>query len=518
MQPPNMTYKGTVIKKDDQLFLRTRYLPTSPEIDVPFDELLEDYENLGIEMNLYRRNFGEPIWKNIVGEWDTELETTTDSDYEHCSDEGRERFLDMKVGLMVHFGMYSHIGSVESWAAYAKNAPSWFFDIYYTLWQVFNPTEFDAEEWARLVERSGLQFIQITSKHCEGFALWDTKAKVRVPKRIGPQNNVALFPIEETYINYSVMDSPFKRDIIKELSQAFRKHGLGFGIYYSWWDWEDPNFRWDDGNRCFDPAYTPEANPEEWRAMIEREQTHLQELLGNYGPLDQIFFDTTWFGLSWNEFKDIVKMCRKLQPDCMFSDRGLGPYGDFTSPERWIPNEPGTQDPRVRGRIWQLCDPIGTHWSYVPGEIYKPKTVLLHNMIDVVAKGGCMVFDQGPMPNGRFPQEAVDVLETIGRWLKVNGEVIYATRSFEPYKEGEDTYFTRSKDNTFVYLIHVGWPFPSLTTSSVKPREGSEIHMLGVQEPVDWHLDGDALVIELPPSFNDKIPCEYAYCFKIEQA
>jgi len=88
---------------------------------------------------------------------------------------------------------------------------------------------------------------------------------------------------------------------------------------------------------------------------------------------------------------------------------------------------------------------------------------------------------------------------------------------YKPFKEGENIYFTRSKDNAFVYLIHEGWPFPSLTTNCVKPRDGSEIRMLGVQEPVNWHLDGDSLVIEMPASFNDKIPCEHAYCFKIEQ-
>nr|MDO8111229.1 alpha-L-fucosidase [Candidatus Sigynarchaeota archaeon] len=364
-----------------------------------------------------------------MSNWDDDIEKTTDPDYKHCSDAGRDRFLDMKVGLMVHFGLYTHIGSMESWAAYAKTAPSWFFDVYYTLWQVWNPVQFDAEEWAQLMKRAGLQFIQITSKHCEGFALWDTKTKVRVPKRIGSRAGMAIYPLEEPepYIHYSVMDSPFKRDIIKELSQAFRKHDLGFGIYYSHWDWEDPNFRWDEGNRCYDPAYNEMANPEDWKAFIAREREQLRELFTNYGQLDQVFFDTTWFGLAWSEFKDMVKMLRKLQPNCMFSDRGLGPYGDFTSPECWIPKEAGIGDPRVKNRTWQYCGMIGTHWSYVPDEVYKSKETLLHDMIDIVAKGGTMVFDQGPMPSGRFPKEAVDLLETIGRWLKVNGEAIYAT-------------------------------------------------------------------------------------------
>ncbi len=519
MEPKSLTCKGKVIIKGDQAFLRTRFLPTSPEFDVPLAEVLEDFEGSGVEMNIHRHNTGEPIWKKIAEGWDTEVETTTDPDYSFCSEAGREKFLDMKVGLMVHFGLYSHIGSLESWAAYAKTAPSWFFDVYYTLWQVWNPVQFDAEAWARLVKRAGLQFIQITSKHCEGFALWDTKTKVRVPRRVGSKAGMAIYPLEEPepYIHYSVMDSPFKRDIIKELSAAFRKHGLGFGIYYSHWDWEDPNFRWDEGNRCYDPAYNETSNPDDWKAFIARERDQLRELFTNYGPLDQVFFDCTWFGLAWPEFKAMVKGLRKLQPDCMFSDRGLGPYGDFTSPERWIPAGAGKADPRVKNRTWQVCDTIGTHWSYVPDELYKDKTVLLHNMIDIVAKGGTFVLDQGPMPNGRFPQEAVDLLESVGRWLAVNGEAIYATRPHDPYKEGEKIYYTRSKDGKQVHVIRIGWPFPRFTFTGVIPRAGSKVFMLGVDEPVDWRVEGGTVTVEIPPAFNDKMPCEYAYCFRVER-
>jgi alpha-L-fucosidase len=519
MKPPSQIHKGKLIRNEDgQLCLRTKFssAPQAADIDVPIDELLEDFENLGVEMTIYPRNAGDPIWKGLVENWDTEIEKTVDPDYKHCSDVGRERFLDMKLGLMVHWGMYSHLGSSESWAAYAKNAPMWFMDIYYTLWQMWNPTDFDAEKWAQLVKRAGLQFIQVTSKHCEGFALWDTKTKVRVPKRIGYKTDFVIYPVEEIEINYSVMDSPFKRDVIKELSTAFRKHNLGFSIYYSHWDWEDPNFRWDEGNRCYDPAYNPKENPKEWNAFIQRERQQLVELFSHYGPIDQVFFDCTWFGLAWKEMKALAKELRKLQPDCMFSDRGFGPYGDFTSPERWIPNDAGTGDPRVKGRLWELCDTIGTHWSYVPDEKFKTKEELLHNIIDVVAKGGTFVLDTGPMPNGWFSQESVDLLETIGRWLHVNGEGIYATRSYTPYHEGDNTYFTRSKDNHTVYLFHIGWSYPKLETSCVKPKKSSKIYMLGISDPIPWHMEGLVTVLEIPESFNGKIPCEYAFCYKIE--
>ncbi len=511
------TIRGKLVRKDGKLIFQTRFSPKASDIDVPLEEIFEDFENLGVEVTVSRRNIGDPIWTGLVPDWESLPETTVDPDYKFCSEAGREKFLDMKLGLMVHFGLYSHLGTLESWAAYAKSAPQWFFDIYYTLWQVWNPVQFNAEQWARLVKRAGLQFIQITSKHCEGFALWDTKAKVRARRRIGSKSGTAVEPVEDAMINYSVMDTSFKRDIIKELSDAFRKHGLGFSIYYSHWDWEDPNFRWDEGNRCYDPAYNPKDNPQEWAAMIDRERTHLRELFSNYGPIDQVFFDTTWFGLAWKEFKRMIKEWRKLQPNCMFSDRGLGPYGDFTSPERWYPTGPGTTDPRVHGRVWEVCETLTNHWSYNPDDTYKDFSFLMQKIIDVIAKGGTMTLDAGPMPNGYFEPKTVELLERIGRWLQVNGQAIYATRFRDPFKEGEKIFFTQSKDHTFIYLIHIGWPYQKVEVASVKPKPKSKIFMLGVKDPLPWTYDGKALTIEIPASLNNQIPCEYAFCFKIEQ-
>jgi len=508
--------EGIYSGKDGKGVVKTRFSRDAPEVDIPLEELFEDLEGEGVRIKIEKST---PIGKGIYDDenWEKGLGTTIDPKYKHASAEAVEKFNDMKFGMMVHWGLYSQLGIPESWPANAKMCDREFLDVYYTLWQVFNPLDFNGDEWAELAQKAGMQFFQLTTKHHDGFCMFDTKTKTMARKRIVTRHGPGVGTVVDEEMHFSIMDTLYKHDIIGEVIAAFRKKGLGIGLYFSHIDWNDPNFRWDRANRSHDPNYSEKTHPDQWKAFIAREKEQLREIFTNYGQLDQIFFDGTWFGLAQKEMLDIVMMCRKLQPHCLLNNRGIGAYGDFTSPERWIPSDPG--DPRTQGfKNWQVCDPIHTSWAYLPLDQYKPVETLLHNFVDAVAKGGTYVFAISPQPNGRFPQKTVETLEWMGRWLKVNGEAIYATRTYKKFVENDKIYYTRSKDNKTVYAIHFGWPYLKVELTDVMPRKDGKIKMLGIDKELPWQVDktGKKLTIEIPKELNCKIPCECAYTLKIE--
>ncbi|MHA1848094.1 MAG: alpha-L-fucosidase [Promethearchaeota archaeon] len=503
---------GKLIDKNGKKIVATNFFNNPKVWDVPIEELFEDFEDKGIFLRIQEKKWGKSLYEGV--DWNTLPYNKPHPNYRYCSNEGKKKFLDMKFGMMIHWGFYSVLGIPESWPADATRCDPSFLDIYYTLWQVFNPTEFNADEWAELAKRAGMQFFQFTTKHHDGFCMYDTKTKTWARKRkrdMGP----GVGAVEDVYINYSIMDTMFKRDIVGELVDAFRKKDLGIGFYFSHIDWNDPNFRWDKSNRSFDPEYGPDSNPEEWKAFIAREKEQLREILSNYGKIDQLFFDGTWFGLASKEMEDIILMCRKLQPDCMFSDRGLGIYGDFTSPERWIPVS--TEDNRLKNKkIWQVCDPIHTSWAWLPDDEYKPKENLLHNFVDAIAKGGTYVFAIAPMSNGKFPQKTIEILEFMGDWLNKNGDAIYSTRPWKKFKEEDrDIYYTASKDMKTLNAIIFEKIDPELRLPGIIPEPDSNVILLGTNNDLEWKTAENNLIIKFNQETINALKDEIAVSIKI---
>ena len=464
------------------------------------------------------------------------IEKIPDIDYEQASENAREEFRDMKYGIRIHWGLYTkwHLQE-ESWPFLKMSFEER--QKYQELYKEFNPKWFDADKWMQFFKKAGFRCFAFTTKHHEGFSLFNTKT--RVNRRVdwtspgGPK-------IEECDFSYSIMDTPFKRDIVKELCDAARGYNIKIDLYYSHPDWYDADFRpygyhpltvpdfenmltkkeiADISNR-FDNMKPVEARlltKEEKERMVVRHRQQLMELLTNYGKIDMICLDQ-WLGKDvWPEIRETIKLLRKIQPDVMFRARGIGNYGDYYTPEGFVPGSKENTD-----MPWMVIYPLGHTFSYDPDENrYKGGEWIVRNLVDSVAKGGNFMVGIGPDENGCWHPKAVKDLEEAGKWLDVNGEAIYGTRprSGVLYKEGEDVYFTKAKDSRHIYAICTKWPGRTLNIKTIHPKEGTGIYLLGHDRQIPWCYNGtEGIIVDIPEYLQDKSkrPCETAYTFKIE--
>lgn len=461
------------------------------------------------------------------------IEETPIPQYHWASSKAYEEFHDMKFGVRVHWGIYSLAGyDKESWPFLTKSFAER--QQYNQLYKTWNPESFDADEWMNLFSESGLKMFAFTTKHHEGFSLFDTKARVRSRANWtapgGPR-------IEACDLAYSVTETPFRRDIVGEICRAGHKRNLKIALYFSHPDWYDADFRpyvahplqvpssqildvqfefskQRLGNRM---VIVPDPTPAEVSRMIERHRTQLTELLTNYGRIDMLSLDM-WLGPKvWPQLRETILKLRKLQPDVMLRARGIGNYGDYYTPEGFVPgSKENTNVP------WMVIYPLAKGFSYDSDPArYKGTAWIVNNLVDTVAKGGNFQVGIGPDATGRFHPAAVQQLREAGRWLTVNGEGIYGTRPRDGalWAEGDDIRFSRTKDRRHIYALSLNWPGTSLVLKSVKAQPGSQITMLGAAGSLNWREDPSrGLVIDVPANLQDESrrPCKYAYCFRIE--
>ncbi|MEI7733085.1 MAG: alpha-L-fucosidase [Verrucomicrobiota bacterium] len=431
-----------------------------------------------------------------------------DADYVHAGATTLERWMDWKWGLRIHWGLYCMFDGGESWIL-VKPTPKprdWQMN-YYASYQQFNPTNFNADEWMRIMAHAGMRYFSFTSKHHEGFCLWPTKTLQKGFRKKADGS------YEDVVDHYSIAETPYKKDIIADLVKAGRAHNLGVSLYYSHIDWHDWDFAWDSRNFWYDPQFTKESDPKRWAAFIKKERDQITELLTGYGPIDTLCLDISWPKEARAEAYDVAKLARQLQPNIMLRNRGINEYGDYETPEQTIPGDPNNMK-----RPWQVIYPGSSGFSYKKNDTYKPREWVLESLIDIVSKGGNFQVGFGPDPTGKWPQEMIERVSYVGAWLKVNGECIYATRPYLRYHEGTDLRFTRTKDKKYLYIISLKWPGEALHSKLARVREGSKVRLLGYDHDLAWRREGEGVVIDMPKELQEaaKRPSLQAYAFKVE--
>jgi len=431
-----------------------------------------------------------------------------------------EWFQDQKFGLMLHWGPYCQWQVVESWSLCPEDE-DWcrrrgehasdyyrYKAAYENLKTTFNPVKFAPDSWAEAAWAAGMRYVVFTTKHHDGFCMFDT----------------AETDYKVTDAGCAFSSDP-RANIARELFASFRERGFGIGAYFSKADWHSPDYWWPyfppfDRNVNYDIA----KYPERWERFKAFTHNQIKELMSAYGRIDILWLDAGWVqpmtptSPRWGrnpsdqeiDMPRIAAMARSLQPGLIIVDRAVeGRYQNYRTPEQEIPDRPPDH-------VWETCMTMATSWSYVATDTYKPTSQLIHYLVEIVAKGGNLLLNIGPGPEGELPPESLDRLAGIAAWMKVNGGAIHGTRAVFPYAEGRIR-FTRMPDGSInaIYLAEEGQTRPpeTITINAFTPRAGSAVRMYGVEAPVAWEPAGVGFSIRVPAAARATPPCSHAWAF-----
>ena len=330
-------------------------------------------------------------------------------------DKRMEWFSQAKLGIFIHWGIYSVRGVSESWSFFNNYLP---YDEYMEQEKGFTASKYDPKAWVDLIKESGAKYTVITTKHHDGVALWDTKV-----------GDISV-----------VKSTPAKRDLIAPFVKEVRKQGLKLGFYYSLLDWSHPDY---PNKTRTEVRY--KNDPERWARFNKFNFGQLAELNKTWKP-DLYWFDGDWeqSAEAWNS-KGIVDLLRSDNKNVIINSRIQG-YGDYATPEQGVPVV------RPEDKYWELCMTMNDSWGYQHTDSnYKSPYILLRTFVDCLSNGGNLLLDIGPKEDGTIPEEQVAVLKEFGRWTKKHKEAVYDTRAGIPAEHFQG-YTTLNKAGDILYL------------------------------------------------------------------
>jgi len=365
---------------------------------------------------------------------------------------------DARFGMFIHWGPVTLKGKEISWSR-GGQIPVREYD---SLYLRFNPTQFDAQAWVRIAKAAGMKYMVLTTKHHDGFCLWNSK---QTP--------------------YNILNTPFQRDVVKELAEACQQQGMPFGVYYSTCDWYHPDF----------PVTSPGGGKKREKSNIDAYTNYLKrqiaELMLNYGPLATLWFDVPQH-FDAKRGQGVIDFARIIQPDILINNR-TGAWGDYDTPEQRV----GSMQ---MNRAWESCITIADQWAWKPNDKVKTLQQCLQTLILSAAGDGNLLFNVGPDSLGVIEPLQVKRLEEMGNWLKKNGEAIYGTRG-GPYLPGRNIACTR-KDSV-VYLHVLKWRKGVLSLPNLPVAIQKATLLNGTK--INVQQQNDQLNISVPKALRDSI-------------
>lgn len=325
-------------------------------------------------------------------------------------EEQLEWWQDARFGMFIHWGPVSIKGTEIGWSRGDEVS----IVEYDNLYKQFNPVKFDADEWVKIAKDAGMKYIVFTSKHHDGFCMWDTK-----------------------YNDYNIMNSPFERDVVKELADACKKQGIAFGIYHSTCDWRHPDF----------PLTSPRGGVERETYNLDQYTEYLKnqsvEIIEKYGPILLMWYDMPQ-KFDSTRGQGVIDRIREVQPNIIVNDR-TGATGDFDTPEQSL------GDFQI-DRPWETCMTIARQWAWKPNDEVKTLQQCIQGLVRSAGGNGNLLFNVGPRPDGLIEPEQVERLKEMGDWLDKYGESIYGTRG-GPFKPTDWGVSTRKEKKVYLHIL-----------------------------------------------------------------